>query len=380
VGVNTFLDSVGRNSSSTKATYKIALQHFAHFLASYKKGYNPETVIVALQRQKVNVYELLDSFVSYLHKDISSPKSIKAYVTATKSYLQYSDIDIISHKFKHRVKLPKEYREDEQPIDAKDIRNLVQKCTNRRLKAFLLVLASSGLRAGEACSLRYQDVDFTAFPTKVHIRKEFNKTKTARDVYISDEATVELKDMIQLKRNKNPNITPNKLIFEGYDVDVSPKSCYNRLSSAFRNLLKVAKMGNKKDNSGRHNITLHSFRRAVFSIVTDQVNSEYANWLIGHSYSTYWTKKEPERRTIYTEHCMKYLTYLDYTTLEATGKNIEAKLREKDREMQAMKDKYELELETIRDETNQKFNQIMSMIQQNPKLSQVKPDVLQKKI
>ena len=45
-----------------------------------------------------------------------------------------------------------------------------------------------------------------------------------------------------------------------------------------------------------------------------------------------------------------------------------------------MKEKYELELETIRDETNQKFNQIMSMIQQNPKLSQVKPDVLQKKI
>ena len=26
---------------------------------------------------------------------------------------------------------------------------------------------------------------------------------------------------------------------------------------------------------------------------------------------------------------MKYLTYLDYTTIEATGKNIEAKLSEK---------------------------------------------------
>ena len=45
-----------------------------------------------------------------------------------------------------------------------------------------------------------------------------------------------------------------------------------------------------------------------------------------------------------------------------------------------MKDKYELELETIRDETNQKFNQIMSMIQQNPQLAQVKPEALTKKI
>ena len=77
--------------------------------------------------------------------------------------------------------------------------------------------------------------------------------------------TAEIKDMIHLKRNKNPNITPNKLIFEGYDVDVSPKSGYNRLSSAFRNLLKVAKMGNKKDNSGRHKITLHSFREWIFN-------------------------------------------------------------------------------------------------------------------
>jgi hypothetical protein len=76
---------------------------------------------------------------------------------------------------------------------------------------------------------------------------------------------------------------------------------------------------------------------------------------------------------------MKYLTFLDYMTLEARGKGIEAKLREKDREMQAMKDRYESEIETIRDETNQKFNQIMTMIQQNPKLAQIKPEALASK-
>jgi hypothetical protein len=44
--------------------------------------------------------------------------------------------------------------------------------------------------------------------------------------------------------------------------------------------------------------------------------------------------------------------------------------------MQAMKDKYELQFETIRDETNQKFNQIMAMIRMNPKLANIKPQVL----
>ena len=73
---------------------------------------------------------------------------------------------------------------------------------------------------------------------------------------------------------------------------------------------------------------------------------------------------------------MKYLTFLDYTALEARGKSIESKLSEKDREMQAMKQKYEHDIQRIREETNQRFNQIMSMIQHNPKLAQVKPEAL----
>jgi hypothetical protein len=45
-----------------------------------------------------------------------------------------------------------------------------------------------------------------------------------------------------------------------------------------------------------------------------------------------------------------------------------------------MKERYESEIESIREETNQKFNQIMAMIQQNPKLAQVKPEVLTTKV
>ncbi len=47
--------------------------------------------------------------------------------------------------------------------------------------------------------------------------------------------------------------------------------------------------------------------------------------------------------------------------------------------MQAMKQKYEQDIQTIRDETNQRFNQIMSMIQYNPKLAWVKSEELVKK-
>jgi hypothetical protein len=44
--------------------------------------------------------------------------------------------------------------------------------------------------------------------------------------------------------------------------------------------------------------------------------------------------------------------------------------------VQAMSEKYEQDIKKIREEMNEQFSQIMSMIQQNPKLAQVKPDVL----
>ena len=74
-------------------------------------------------------------------------------------------------------------------------------CNNRRLKTYLLVLASGGMRAVEALAIRLKDIDFTVGPTKIHIRKEYSKTKTAIDIYISDEATQYLRQWINWKYN-----------------------------------------------------------------------------------------------------------------------------------------------------------------------------------
>ena len=57
------------------------------------------------------------------------------------------------------------------------------------------------MRAVEALAIRLKDIDFTVGPTKIHIRKEYSKTKTARDIYISDEATQYLRQWINWKYN-----------------------------------------------------------------------------------------------------------------------------------------------------------------------------------
>jgi len=160
-------------------------------------GHTVGTVIQSLVKGEINVYQLLDSFVTDQLRIVSG-NSVRQRLAIVKSYLEFHDVDIVTSRFKKKVTLPKVHREDEQPIDAADIRRILLKCVNRRLKAYLLILGG-GMRATEALAIRIKDIDFSLSPTKVHIRKEYARTRVARDIYISDEAAQYLREWIDWK-------------------------------------------------------------------------------------------------------------------------------------------------------------------------------------
>ena len=357
--VMAFLSSMERNSLSSRYTYQVGLIHFQRLLSQKYPSYNLETILKPLAENKINPYELLDGFVSYLQTFNLTPLSIKLYVASVRSYFAYYDIDVIPSKFKRKVKMPKSYREDEEPLDVNDIRKILLNCNNRRLKAYLLLLASGGMRAVEGLAIRLCDIDFSVNPTKIHIRKEFTKTRTARDIYISDEASYFLKQWIDWKyrdKGKNPSSksrSHNDLIFSIYNIKgvPNPRTIYIKAIKEFQKILTIVGMDERKEEGihKRRKITLHSLRRFVKTVVSDQTNQDYSEWFLGHSKSPYYTKKEPERREIYATKCMKYLTFLDYTTIEARGKSIEANLLEKDKEITALKEKYDTDIALLKE-------------------------------
>ncbi|HKG86744.1 MAG TPA: site-specific integrase [Nitrososphaeraceae archaeon] len=369
--VKIFLDSISRNSIKSKNSYSSGLSLLQNFLNAEEQkhryqGCNCETILQHLSENKVNVYELLDSFVSYIlaTKPEITPNSISLYLTAIRSYFAFYDIDVIPSKFRRKVKVPKLYREDEEPIDVNDIRKILLNCNNRRLKSYLLVLASGGMRPVEGTAIRLKDIDLLASPTKVHIRKEYAKTKVSRDIYISDEATQYLKQWIDWKyrdktkeegkgqsKGQNKILNLQDLVFSIYSIkrEPNPHNLYVKLLEEFQKLLAVTGMAERKENGihKRRKITPHSFRRHAKSVISNQVNQDYSEWFLGHSKSPYYTIKEAERREIYTTKCMKYLTFLDYTTLEETGKNIEAKLSEKEKEIQLLRQRESMNTDAI---------------------------------
>jgi integrase len=338
-----FLNSVERNSVSSKNAYSCGLFHLNNFILRKYSNYNCETILQPLLKNKINVYEFIEGFVSYLLETRigMAPKSISLYVSALRSYFAYYDIDVIPSKFRRKVRLPKVHREDEEPLDVSDIRKILLSCNNRRLKTLILVLASGGMRVGEALAVRNKDLDLSVSPTKVHIRKEYSKTRVAREVYISLEATEYLKQWLEWKY-KNPDrerkFSEEDLVFTVYQSK-NPRSLYMKIWHEFERLLKIVQMDEKKEGgiNQRRKITLHSFRRFVKTVISNQCGQDYSEWFLGHSKSPYWTLKEVGRREIYATKCMKYLTFLDYSALEITGKNIESKLLEKDKEIQLLK-------------------------------------------
>ena len=93
VKVKSFLDSVGRNSIKSRSAYLAGMRHFENFIVQTYGQYDCETILEPLTSNQINVYEMLDSFVSVLQE--RNPTTIRLYVAAVRSYLAYHDIDVL---------------------------------------------------------------------------------------------------------------------------------------------------------------------------------------------------------------------------------------------------------------------------------------------
>ena len=72
-------------------------------------------------------------------------------------------------------------------------------------------------------------------------------------------------------------------------------------------------MAKLKEGQGvqRRVITFHSFRTFAKTVISTQTNSDFSEYYLGHSYSTYWSMKEPDRRELYIKcHKRNALVYI----------------------------------------------------------------------
>src|SRR4029079_5434587 len=105
-----------------------------------------------------------------------------------------------------------------------------------------------------------------------------------------------------LTEYRTPSKKQTDLVFAVYQ-DVKkpvPFNLYNDLMKSFGKTLDRMGKGDKEDgNERRRQITLHSFRRFVKTTISDLGYSDFSEYFIGHSGSTYWTKKYADKAEIF---------------------------------------------------------------------------------
>ena len=343
-----WLDRVfGKNKSKRSLNLaKASLTAFDRFCTS-KYGTDSESLIKDLRGDSGDkIYIFLSNFVSFL--DDKSPRTIQCYFGFIRSYLRSQGIKTNVEDIKEFVKFPSVLKVRRKPLTKDIIQKLLDNSKENR-KALYLTLLSSGMRLGEALSLRKKDFDFTKEPVMVSIKASLTKTREARETYISNEAKKLVSDLVKDKKDSDFVFTDN------FDIIMS----VNLEETIFSELRKRCGFVERYECSNRFVVNIHAFR-AYFHTIASRINgTEYANALDGHtSYlGQYYRISSEERIQMYRKLEPHLVIYGDNTEqsgllkdqIEVRDKEI-GKLTNLIMEMKMSLDRREKEFEDIRGE------------------------------
>ena len=303
-----WLDKVYRRSHSENSRHaaEMALRAFDRVF-----GEACEAVIEKVKRGELDVYEVFDRFAAELDRAGLSPNSINGYVNRVKQYFAYNDVVIDRSIFRVKVGLPRTEEPDDRAPTVEEMRRILA-WGKLRTKALILVLASSGMRLGEAIRLKVGDIDFNSRPVKVRLSaKVASKTGEGRIAYISDEAAEYLRQYLGDRINN-----PEDWVFQS-EADESRHMSEDRAWRTIIDCIEKAGLGKKKETTihGRRKIHPHSFRKFFFSRVVGIIGETAAHALMGHGtyLKTYYKRPENVRARDYLK-CMPYLTIFSETT------------------------------------------------------------------
>jgi integrase len=153
--VTDFLSTMSTMSRRTAKEYAIRLNSFSKFvLAHYGEHITIDSLIAKVKEGSENPYTVLNHYAAFL--------------------LNGNNVSNLT-KFKMKVKLPKVVRKKKEALSKEDIADILNTCSDIRLKSYVMLLAATGMRAVVALSVRIKDLDLQSNPPKLFVRGEFTK-------------------------------------------------------------------------------------------------------------------------------------------------------------------------------------------------------------
>ena len=187
--VSRYLTNVAIVNESTAQKYNERLKKFGRYIFE-RYGLEIQKIVTEIKKTKIDPYDLVTGYILFLKKESNNTiasNSLKNHVITVKNFLEYSDIDISPRKFKLKVRLPKIVRKNKEALSKEDVVDILNACSDIRLKTYVMFLAAGGFRAVEALSVRVKDLELESKPARVFVRGEYTKTRVDRIVFLTDE-------------------------------------------------------------------------------------------------------------------------------------------------------------------------------------------------
>lgn len=295
-------------------------------------------MVSQIRSGELDVYKALDKFVSWLLGNGAAPRTVLTYVTALKGLLRYEGISLDSYQLRAKVELPPQVDVSLDRIPTREeMRSLLLNST-KGTRALIALLATSGLRIGEAAGLRVGSLELLS--NKITLMSTRTKSRRTRVTFITDETAGFLREYLRERIDRK-----DEWLFPD-DVDhQKPSSTFALYMRIHYVLKKLGLLGKLDPDSRRNQLHPHCFRKYFFSkLIGVGVDRGVAEYLMGHRFgldNSYLRMDEDRLKR-------EYMKAQDDFTFLADGK-LEKESRKRVEELQGQLQERNRELAEVHD-------------------------------
>jgi len=213
-------------------------------------------------------------FIRYLKDRRLSPMSIRLYYHGVKAFFELFDRPINWDRVANLLPAKRNVRLNEA-VPREVVEGVLGQINNPVKRLAIWLIWATGLRIGEALSIRARDLDFLTDPPKLTVLTE--KTHEIREIPLPADIASALKRHIEQQR-----LRPDDFVFHPQN-NPSRQLGLEKLRIAFRSaLMKLGRL--EKDRSGKGwRYTIHGLRRSYESnLVRAGVSPIFVAVLLGH--------------------------------------------------------------------------------------------------
>ena len=320
-------------SESTSQNYRNGLRRFvSYFREQYGDDKTLSDFLDILEedaglprREKKRIAEkILSDFITFLEHKNKSNNTIRTYIAAVKNFMKYKGFEFSTTFLANLPRsIPKKVNRKHQ-WKLEEIREFVERATNFRDKAIIMVLLQSGMSISDLCQLNYGDVrkqlEEETLPIMLYLARL--KTGVRYRTCIGADAVHYLKAYLRTRKD----LDDYKPLFTKWNSDTE-RITEGAIQKKFKECAKELDFIDN-ESSGMNPARPHSLRSAFRSRLTGKIDGDLIEYFIGHEIgsvkNTYINLPDDELREIYSqfEHLLSIETTSKDVLAERDGKTI----------------------------------------------------------